>query len=131
MIIVDENLIGLWFLPLDKTTDYLCALQRLEDGRFEINYRVRCYDPVDPGNDAHSGRDRKKWWRARGTGTAAEFLAKVRRIVKTLAYYCGEEASEILMGAGGPEEFCATLARQPWAHLQREEDWPEELEERP
>jgi hypothetical protein len=60
-IIYDDNLVGLWYIQTTEMQDFLAALMKDGEG-FRCEYRFRYYDPEDPGNDAHSGKDTKSWY---------------------------------------------------------------------
>lgn len=61
MISLTPNVIAIWFLCGGYPRDWMACLSRREDGHGELTYRIRYYDKEDPGNDPHSGKDKKSW----------------------------------------------------------------------
>jgi len=57
-IVIDDNILGIWYSTLGPTEDYLMAISRHEGG-IKFVYRVRHYnsDSIDPLDD----QDDKTW----------------------------------------------------------------------
>lgn len=115
---IDKGTLGIWFTafrhgPLQG--DVLMTLERGVGGEYPCHVRLRFYDPADPGNDAFSEKDTKRW--VRGTISAdsdAAAVAQVRERALTLPGTITERG-ELLMEST-PEELFERLQSQPWCH---------------
>src|SRR5688572_30485115 len=74
VIVLDENLIGMWFIPISDRMDWLCGLTRLDaPGFYRVQYRFRQYSPVGDG-DPWNGEDVSRWWEVDFEGEEKEVL---------------------------------------------------------
>lgn len=115
-MVIDENTIGIWFMNLSATSDWMGHLY-LEEGRPHLRYRFRYYDPADPSNDPFSYKDSKSWWSASFNGTKEEAIHTVRQLVRELESQSGNKCDELLMRDGNVKRFFNALSRKMWAHL--------------
>ena len=116
-IMVDENLIGLWFVTFkDNKRDWMGGLSRRADGGFTFLWRTR--HRVD--DKVWGSEDRKSWAEAKTRASEQQALHSVRMVVASLmSEDGGEESYEVLVGDKTPEEVSAAIAALPMAH-QRE-----------
>lgn len=61
MIQLTDKVLAVWFLCGGAPRDWLACLEKRDDGHVLLTYRIRYYDKEDPGNDPHSGKDKKSW----------------------------------------------------------------------
>lgn len=90
MIELNPSVVAIWFLGGGAPRDWMACLSRLPDDRLKLTYRIRYYDSQDPGNDAFSGKDKKKWsgWVTKTPVLASEFeehITNVRAAAVSLA----------------------------------------------
>lgn len=114
---------GIWFIG-DGRSDWMASLFK-NDGRWVLEYRFRYYDPNDPNNDAHSGKDKKSWCRAEGkddSDETAEKLAdginKVLRPVMEFRYLSKMDFVDMHCRNDEPR-FIEQLSSRKWAHMKK------------
>jgi len=121
-IVIDEKILGIWYVCFDDDMDVMLALGRTETG-YEVNGRTRLYlgDPDDPWDE----KDRKRWF---GGGveatTDAEAVSKTRAnmivmstdFAKTFKPKTAPAIFELVRGETTVEEFAQVLRSMPWAH---------------
>lgn len=124
-IVIDENIIAIWFCDLGPDEDYMMSLSRHEGG-IRFIYRVRHHHP--DSKDPFDGKDGKDWSAFEtGNPDEAKAIDAARSMVKGLV---GVAASmgrvtlphkifELVRGASTVEEFGKRLMESPWAHAQR------------
>jgi hypothetical protein len=113
---LSHNTVMLWFLDLDGESDVCGALERSEDGGFEMNYRFRYYT-CENDTDAFSGWDEKNWYTGRTTRetTEEEAVKVVRDMLSMLEEACGNKAD--VVQANSAEEYMEILKTKPWAQM--------------
>ena len=132
MIVIDENFVGMWFMNLSQTVDWMGSLM-MDEGGFKMVYRFRYYDSEDPGNDPYSGKDKKSWYEVKITDRTLDEAIKVARDmaemlrVASVGTGYNPELDEIMMGAGGPAGVLEEMKKRDWAHAR--EGTPEEIVE--
>jgi hypothetical protein len=116
--IVDEKLIGLWFMPIHAKRDgvrgdWQADLREEEPGRFVFQCRFRWH--MD--DRAWSTKDVNNWqaYQIRDL-PRAEVLAKAQTLVRNMEVRTCSKADEILMDESGPTGFVLRLCEMPWAH---------------
>jgi hypothetical protein len=123
---LDENTIGLWFTPM-TAGDNLVSLRSDDGGKtFYGEGRVRHYDPVDPGNDAFSGKDQKNWYRVviphgHTKEQAVQWARDLANGVHPDGGYSLNTtgkviADEILMDETGVQGFMEKMRTKDWCH---------------
>lgn len=119
-IVIDENIVGIWYAMTGDDNDFMLAVCRREDG-LEIVYRHRYYHSDDPWDE----KDRKSWYRmvtaqkdeAKAVETAREMLQGVVAIAMKMKRLKGNGlVFELLRGEASVEEFGERLRSMPWAH---------------
>ena len=120
-IVVDENLIGVWYAVTGESQDYMMAITRCDEG-IALTYRVRDYASKE---DPWDGRDRKKWTRMVTPNTDEELAIDTARTMMTgliqLSLNMGMidppgRIYELIRENKTPEEFGRWLMSMPWAH---------------
>lgn len=77
----DGKTVGLWFLPIAETQDWMCMAREIEpDLKYEIVYRFRYYKD----DKAFDSKDEKSWYRATVAGTRAFVIASLRTVARLL-----------------------------------------------
>ena len=69
----DESIIGIWFLPLNKKSDYLCSLVKQEKN-YKMVIRFRYY------NEDKTKPDKKNWYEVELNKTEDECIEECRKI---------------------------------------------------
>lgn len=126
-IVVDDSILGLWFLPLSSDCDYLAALNRLPDGELKMQWRFRYREGAAP--DAWN-QHRKRWYESRTRMPEQAAIAQAREAVRVIATSSGQpEYWELIRGAASVDEFTAALAAAPFAHVLQTKLQPKERNE--
>jgi hypothetical protein len=112
---ITESTIGVWFLTLDRKTDFLAALETVPEG-FKLSYRFRYYGAIE---DPWLGNDKKNWYSGIFKGTKEAALNTMRAVVEGLEERSGRTCTELLM-TNGLDAFMKEFAAQPWAHFKVE-----------
>lgn len=122
-IVIDENIVGIWYAMTGDMEDFMLAISRCPDG-LELVYRHRYYaSKEDPWDD----KDRKSWYRMvtsqpdeqKAIETAREMLVGVVFIAKKMGRVTGNpEIFELVRGDATVEQFGERLRSMPWAHSQ-------------
>ena len=118
MIEFNDQLLAIWFLPIDEKRDWMAGVSRVDAGRFRFVYRIRYYNPksVNP----HDGMDRRSEYSATIDGVdEAMAMEKLRTIARLLTEHAEGPLYELIRGARTVDEFAEELMRQPWAHPAR------------
>lgn len=121
---IDDNIIGVWFVQLGDTEDYMMGMSRVPTG-IEFTYRVRHYHPES--KDAFDDKDGKSW-ATFGTNDPdeAKAISAAREMAKGLvglSIGLGKmkppgKVYELLRGEASVEEFAKRLMAAPFAHSQ-------------
>jgi hypothetical protein len=111
---ISERTIGLWFMSLNETTDFLAGLQSMDEG-FELRYRFRYYKEESPWSD----KDEKHWYTVRidKSKSKAEAIQATQLVVRLLEEKSGQQCDELLVRNGDTSTFMAELASKRWAHM--------------
>lgn len=113
---IDENTVGIWFVSVSDTQDWLGTLVDLGNGQLKIEYRHRYYDEKDPNNDAFSGKDRKSWYSAQTKMPREEAIEVMRLLVRVMP----GKSYELLMGPDrNVDEFLERFKKMPFVHMKR------------
>ena len=119
-IVIDETLVGMWYILFATGNDWLGAVSRCGDGTYELNYRHRYYRDDLTTSDS---QDVKHWYTVKTEGGNDEqVITWVRTTTQTLAEALGTEVTEILVHDGDVEAFLRELTAQPFAHAQEISD---------
>ena len=114
---ISERTIGLWFMTLNETTDFLAGLQSTDEG-FELRYRFRYYKEESPWSD----KDEKHWYTVRidKSKSKAEAIQATQIVVQILEQKSGQQCDELLVKNGDIGAFMRELHSQQWAHMKFE-----------
>lgn len=115
MIQITDKSVALWMVRLDSSQDFLMHLEDKGDGNFEIQSRLRTYNPKRPSPWAD--KDKKQWKVGAMKGDRDFVLAKCRDVIRDLTEASGGQSDEIM--AGSVDEFLDALSQRPWAHLRK------------
>jgi hypothetical protein len=130
MIVINERTIGLWFLQITQTQDWLLGLEWVDDqsmkaGKGDINlvYRFRYYaedgvDRKDPEN-IHNEKDTKNWYSGIVCSKKEEAIEKVRMIANKLKEGGAIGKVDELLYTGDPESFMKTFSNRPYMHVKK------------
>jgi len=119
-IVIDDNIVGMWYAVTGEMDDFMMAVSRCDEG-LQIIYRHRYYASLDPWDE----KDRKSWHRmitsqkdeAKAIETAREMVGGVVAIAMKMGRVKSHgEIYEILRGDRTVEEFAAALRAAPFAH---------------
>lgn len=119
----DDTLQAIYFLS-GRDQDWMAGINQQPDGTLTLSYRFRYYDPADPGNDAHSGKDRKSWTHMSSKpGTPLqESLDAMQKIMSTIedAGYVpkGGISCTLIRGSMTTEQFMEAFSELPFVHKQ-------------
>jgi hypothetical protein len=114
---ISERTIGLWFMSLNETTDFLAGLESTEEG-FLLQYRFRYYKEESPWSD----KDEKHWYTVRidKSKSKAEAIQSTQIVVQMLEQKSGQQCDELLVKNGDIGAFMRELHSQRWAHMKFE-----------
>jgi hypothetical protein len=122
-IVIDENIVGIWYAMTGDMEDFMLAISRCPDG-LELVYRHRYYaSKEDPWDE----KDRKSWYRMvtsqpdeqKAVETARQMLIGVVMIAQKMGKVTGKpEIFELVRGDASVEKFADALRSMPWAHSQ-------------
>lgn len=113
---MDESIVALWYISLDESTDWLCAINRTGGG-WEVNYRFRyyCDDSGDPWAE-----DKKNWFRITITkehSTEESVIEQLNVMFELLkAKSKGKEAHALFRGTGSFQLFMEEFQALPFVH---------------
>jgi hypothetical protein len=80
-IILDEQIVAIWFLATMEGQDWLCGLRELiPDEKYSLTYRFRYYKD----EKAFDSQDEKNWYEAEISGTRNYALLIVRDLAKQM-----------------------------------------------
>ncbi|HET7909681.1 MAG TPA: hypothetical protein VFL19_03145 [Nitrospira sp.] len=122
-IVLDESILGIWYVKLAEDFDLMIALSRGGDTGFKVEGRTRQYaSPDDPWDEG----DRKRWFSGGIPAKTEEEALKLSRdnMVKIstsfIATFGTKEVPalfELVRGTHSVEEFAKLLGAMPFAHL--------------
>lgn len=126
---IDETTIGIWFMELsDAATgdgsrnigDILIMVTAVGEGT-RMEGRFRWYDENDPGNDAFSGKDRKRWFHGDGpTLSPQSSIDNVRTVLAGMKHLSGRPIHEMLRDPRETlQQFTERFLAQPWCHFKQ------------
>lgn len=113
---ITERTIGIWFLYLNDSSDWMAGLWREDDG-IHLSYRFRYYrdDKLD-----ETSEDEKNWYSLMTGESVQVSIRTVRDLIEGMQEELGAgESWEILMGERGVEDFTKEFLSMPWAHITR------------
>lgn len=120
-ITFDDSLQAIYFLS-GRNQDWMAGVNTNPDGSISLRYRFRYYDPFEPDNDAHSGKDRKHW-RQMDSGPGASLqdaLDAMQKIMATLeaAGYKPKDglSCTLIRGSMTTDQFMAAFSELPFVH---------------
>jgi hypothetical protein len=118
LIEINDQLLGIWFMPLSATSNWMAGMSRTDDGHIKLAWRMRYYNPesVDP----HDGKDRRSRYTSITNDPEDVAIEKLRTIARVLTEHAKGPLYEILRGNRTTQEMFAELQRQPWAHAKVE-----------
>lgn len=123
-IVIDENLIGVWYAQTGEMQDYLMAVNRCPEG-LSIVYRLRQYASLDPWDE----KDTSKWRRMvtadkdedKAIDTVREMMQAILQLSLNMKMIEPPGMIyELIRGANTPEEFAKILQAMPFAHTKTE-----------
>jgi hypothetical protein len=113
---VNENLLGMWYYPIDPGSDWMGALSRTDDSNYMLKYRHRYYVDDKTGPDSE---DTKNWYEGKLPAESDDqAIELMRTAVNAIASAIGEDVTEVLVKDGDIEQFVEELSNQSFAHKQ-------------
>ena len=118
MIIMDEHLVGIWFMPTTEKQDWMCGVREIKpDEEYQITYRFRYYED----GKVFDSEDKKKWYEGKICGTRAYVIASIRSIANTLyAAAKIKEPYEMLNDGGDIDQFSKKFMDAPFVFARLE-----------
>lgn len=125
MITSDDNLLGLWAMMIDDTSDFLGAVYKASLG-YVFEYRIRYY--VDDKIFSDS-KDIKNWYRTSPRNEDFEtYLKRLRAVIGILTQHANGQLYEVLRNGRSTDEFMKEFTSLPFIHMEKLSD--EEAEKR-
>lgn len=107
-----NKVVGMWFMDVSATCDWLAAVSREEDGRFLLQWRMR-YDEKD--SPTGSGRS---WHAGHFTCSEDEAIEKVRFLTRHMTQQHAEgELFELIRGDKTDTQFWEEFEKMPFFNL--------------
>lgn len=129
----DDTLRAVYYLA-GYEQDWLAGINEMPDGSVNAHWRFRYYDPQDPRNDAHSGQDKKNWYKADGkpgSPTLAAALAAMQGVMDEMQahgyVHPGGVACKLVRGSMTTAKFFEEFGKLPFVH-KRDATPEEEIE---
>jgi hypothetical protein len=126
-IVIDENLVAIWFIDLPPAEDYLMSLSRVPNGGMRFVYRVRHHSPQS--TDPFDEHDDKSWHTFETDDPNVEkAISAARSMARGLlgvaaAIHGGkapEKVYEFIRKPGvSAEAFMEEFMKAPFVHVQR------------
>lgn len=111
---ITENTVGLWYMSLTDTSDWLCCVNKMSDKEYSIRYRFRYYKD----DNAHNSEDVKNWYSVIVKEDSFEkMIEQMRKVATLLGETADTEYDEILMQNGDVDQFMLDLMSKEWAHV--------------
>lgn len=114
-----DDTVGIWCLFGGDKDLMLCMNPSKEHpGALELVYRFRYYDKADPGNDPHSGKDRKSWEARLTKESIPNAIKHVRDTLDIMikAGFGPGPYEELLNTTQNAKDFTELLLKQPYMH---------------
>jgi hypothetical protein len=117
MLTLDEKTVGLWFIELDDSSDFMAMLACTDnDHAWEFVYRFRYY--LD--DKAFDSADKKSWYRATIEAPDEKtVILRTRAAITAVAGLAQGRHYECLRGGKTPVQFFAELRKLPFIHVQK------------
>lgn len=121
-IVLDENIMGIWYCLLADDFDIMWSLRRNPEGGYLAVGRTRKYHTPD---DPWDNKDTKRWFegpiKADSDGLAVEMSrAHVIQLTGSFTASFHPERTpmlyELVRGESSVEKFAEKLMSMPWAH---------------
>lgn len=121
-IVIDDNLIGIWYTMTGEKDDYLLSLSRRPEGGLQMCGRTRTYVSDDPWEE----NDKKNWHtfitkesdEEKAADVCREMVVGVSRIaVATKRLREPAKIWELMKGKSTLEEFLKAFQKLPFAHV--------------
>lgn len=114
-MLIDEKIVGIWFVQTLETQDFMLSLRELESEKlYEFVYRFRYYDTITDGNPFNL-QDRKSWYEGRVAASRQKSIEKMQFVVNMLTLTAGV-TQYALFNDKGFEDFAKRLKEQPFVH---------------
>lgn len=107
-----EKAIGVWFMDVSDTSNWLAAVSRTEDGKLLLQWRMRYYEKGSPPDS----NDEKRWYQGTSKKTEAEAIENMRFIGRTMTQHAEGKLYEVLRGDRSIEEFAKEFCALPFVH---------------
>ena len=117
-----DTFLAFWVIsfPAEAKMDMMGAIWRHGDtGEYLGRYRYRYYDPLDPGNHALSGKDRKEWFEIKFEKRPD--ITEIKEAVTALAKRSGGKLHWTNKKRSG-DEMAAYLKTLPWTYHESKHD---------
>jgi|SRR5215475_13030737 len=112
MITITEKTVGIWMIPLDKSHDWMMALEEKDD-HYDCIGRIRFYNPES--TNPFDEKDKKKWFRYKiKTDTREDAITICRERMAKLEALSGNKADEVIEDT--PEKLTEVIMGRQWAH---------------
>lgn len=115
LIPIDERLLALWYLRIDRESDFLAGFSSMEDGDFRFAYRFRYYSATS--SNPHDGKDEKANYVVCMPAPQETALRQVRELLRVLTQHAEGELCELMRANRTLPEFFTEIQQQDWAHL--------------
>lgn len=113
---IDNNIIGIWFIPLTKKSDWMGQLTQKDD-HIELRYRFRYYSG---SKDPFDNTDHKNWYGGKIQKPRDEVIEDLRTLTKGLAEKASAPYVGEVLNHGDVDDFMERLSKQPWVHMRVE-----------
>jgi hypothetical protein len=121
-IVLDENILGIWYCQLADDYDIMWSLRRIPEGGYKAVGRTRkYYTPDDPWDD----KDTKRWFEGPVPGDNDDAAVERSRdfVMKITGSFTARfhpdrvpVLFELVRGSTSVEDFAKKLQSMPWAH---------------
>jgi hypothetical protein len=116
-IVLDEKLVGIWFLGLSDKSDWMAGLTEVTpDEKYELKYRFRYHED----DKIFDSADRKNWYEGIVTGTRNYCILSMRSIGKRLEEKAQGQLYELLNDTGDPNDFRREYMKLPFVFARME-----------
>lgn len=116
---ITNDTVGMWYLPLNKESDWSGVLQKKGHSECHLVCRFRYYSA--DSSSPFDGKDRKSWYTMVIKQSPAESIAAVRFFVDFLRKQYGLSTPyDEVLNAGNLEDFMQQITSRPWAHSSTE-----------
>jgi len=125
-IILDENLIAIWYASLDEESDYLQSLSRTDNG-WDLTYRFRYYNSPDPWDK----EDTKNWYSGKLSNkdkTESEVIETLSKVFEIIKIRAEGDCYILLRGEGDHKSFMKEFMALPFVHQKTQEEYEKDEE---